>query len=47
MKEASETWGDDEQYYLRAAVKFATEFEGWGGFRYGAEDAEPQYPEFE
>ena len=32
MKEAAKTWGDDEQYYLKAAVKFAEEFDGWGGF---------------
>lgn len=47
MKVASETWGDDEQFYLRAAVRFAAEFEGWGGFRYGSEDAAPQYPEYQ
>jgi len=32
MKEAAETWGDPEQFYLKAAVKFADEFGGWGGF---------------
>ncbi len=32
MKEAAKTWGDDEQYYLKAAMKFAEEFDGWGGF---------------
>ncbi len=32
MKEAATTWGDDEQYFLKAAVKFAEEFSGWGGF---------------
>jgi hypothetical protein len=32
MKEISETWGDDSQYYEKAAVKFADEFEHWGGF---------------
>ncbi|KAK8212258.1 hypothetical protein HDK77DRAFT_382195 [Phyllosticta capitalensis] len=31
MKSAAETWGDEE-FYLKAAVKFATEFGGWGGF---------------
>ncbi|KAK7526913.1 uncharacterized protein IWZ02DRAFT_444902 [Phyllosticta citriasiana] len=31
MKSAAETWGEEE-FYLKAAVKFATEFGGWGGF---------------
>jgi hypothetical protein len=35
MHVASETWGDEDEYYLKAAVKFADEFEHWGGF--GAE----------
>ena len=38
MHEASKTWGDLNQYYLKAAVKMAEEFDGWGGF--GAGDAE-------
>jgi len=32
MREAANTWGDPEQYYLKAAIKFADEFDGWGGF---------------
>lgn len=32
MKNAAETWGDEKQFFLKAAVKFATEFDGWGGF---------------
>lgn len=32
MHEASRTWGDPNQYYLKAAVKMAEEFDGWGGF---------------
>lgn len=32
LKEAATTWGDEEGYYLKAAVKFAEEFIGWGGF---------------
>ncbi|KAK3113019.1 hypothetical protein LTR53_010108 [Teratosphaeriaceae sp. CCFEE 6253] len=32
MHEAGKTWGDANQFYLKAAVKFAEEFEGWGGF---------------
>ncbi|MCJ1313482.1 hypothetical protein MMC25_007160 [Agyrium rufum] len=33
MKIASDTWGDEDQFYLKAAVKFGAEFDGWGGFR--------------
>ena len=32
MKEAAQTWGDSEQYYLKAACRFGGEFDGWGGF---------------
>lgn len=32
MHEASRTWGDANQFYLKAAVKVAEEFDGWGGF---------------
>ena len=32
MKEAANTWGDGDEFYLKAAVKFAEEFDGWGGF---------------
>ncbi|KAL8693129.1 MAG: hypothetical protein Q9218_001981 [Villophora microphyllina] len=32
MKTAAETWGDEDEFYLKAAVKFAEEFDGWGGF---------------
>lgn len=32
MHEASKTWGDVNQFYLKAAVKMADEFDGWGGF---------------
>lgn len=38
MKEAAKVWGDDDQFYLKAAVKLVTEFDGWGGF--GGEDYE-------
>lgn len=34
MKEAAQTWGDEDSFYLKAAVKFASEFSGWGGFDY-------------
>ncbi|KJX93532.1 hypothetical protein TI39_contig4297g00012 [Zymoseptoria brevis] len=32
MHEASKTWGDVNQFYLKSAVKMAEEFHGWGGF---------------
>lgn len=32
MKEAAQTWGDSEQYYLKAACRLGEDFEGWGGF---------------
>ncbi|KAF7588849.1 hypothetical protein BBP40_005096 [Aspergillus hancockii] len=32
IKEAAATWGDPNSYYLKAAVKFGEEFNGWGGF---------------
>jgi hypothetical protein len=32
IKEAASTWGDKEESYLKAAVKFASEFNNWGGF---------------
>ncbi|SLM40715.1 Domain of unknown function DUF4243 [Lasallia pustulata] len=32
MKEAAQTWGDKDLFFLKAAVKFANEFGGWGGF---------------
>ena len=32
MKEAAQTWGDGDSFYLKAAVKFAQQFDGWGGF---------------
>jgi len=32
MREASMTWGDEEGFYLKAAVGFAEGFDHWGGF---------------
>jgi hypothetical protein len=32
MREASRTWGDEEGFYLKAAVGFAEGFDHWGGF---------------
>ncbi|KAJ1713255.1 hypothetical protein NYO67_4587 [Aspergillus flavus] len=32
LKEACNLWDDPDSYFLRAAVKFADEFDGWSGF---------------
>lgn len=32
MKEAAQTWGDKDLFQLKAAVRLAAEFDGWGGF---------------
>ena len=32
LSESARTWGDPDEFYLKAAVKFADEFDGWGGF---------------
>ena len=32
MEVAARTWGDESQFYLKAAVKFGEQFQGWGGF---------------
>ncbi|RAK96192.1 questin oxidase family protein [Aspergillus ibericus CBS 121593] len=32
FRECADTWGDAESFYLKAAVKFGEEFNGWGGF---------------
>ncbi|KAL8733984.1 MAG: hypothetical protein Q9166_001745 [cf. Caloplaca sp. 2 TL-2023] len=32
MKTAAQTWGDEDEFYKKAAVRFADEFDGWGGF---------------
>ncbi|KAK8197229.1 hypothetical protein HDK77DRAFT_10948 [Phyllosticta capitalensis] len=36
---AGQTWREDRRFYLAASVRFATEFDGWGGFgRVGGEE---------
>ncbi|KAK7554508.1 hypothetical protein IWX49DRAFT_101185 [Phyllosticta citricarpa] len=36
---AGQTWREDRRFYLASAVRFATEFDGWGGFgRVGGEE---------
>ncbi|KAI9779995.1 MAG: hypothetical protein M1816_003277 [Peltula sp. TS41687] len=39
MKEAARTWGDEHDWYLRAAVRYADEFESWTGFGPEGEEA--------
>jgi hypothetical protein len=31
LKEQSETWGDSDSFFLKAAVQFVTDFKGWRG----------------
>jgi hypothetical protein len=38
MKEAANTWGDKDDFYLKGAVRLGSEFNGWGGF--GASERE-------
>ena len=40
MKEAGKVWGDEDQFYLKAAVRFTREFEGW---YFGSEAEEPEH----
>jgi hypothetical protein len=40
----AETWGDNSGAFLNAAVKFAQEFEHWGGFGAEAEGVNMAYP---
>lgn len=44
---ASETWGDKKQFYMKAAVQVADEFERWGGFATSENDVGYAYPEYE
>lgn len=32
LREMATSWGDHDKFFLKAAVKFAEEFSGWGGF---------------
>lgn len=48
MKVAEETWeipGDEASYWLNAAVKFADDFTGWGGFGAEVDTERMGYPE--
>ena len=38
LKEAATTWGDNEKFYLKAAVRLADNFDHWGGFGLHSED---------
>ncbi|KAF4625414.1 hypothetical protein G7Y89_g12759 [Cudoniella acicularis] len=37
----SETYGEKNDFYLKAAIKFLTEFRGWEGFGFGVEGYDP------
>lgn len=39
LRDSAKLWKEDEEFFLKAAVKFAWEFDGWGGF-VGAEAGE-------
>ncbi|KAL9600876.1 MAG: hypothetical protein Q9219_002918 [cf. Caloplaca sp. 3 TL-2023] len=41
MGTGAQTWGDEDRFYLKAAVRFASEFDGWGGF--GSEETKVAY----
>lgn len=38
MREAARTWRDEDQFYLKAAVRFAEGWNGWGGFGVAGEE---------
>ena len=40
MKVGAETWGDNDSWFLKCAVRLASEFDGWGGF--GENDVEAE-----
>jgi hypothetical protein len=42
MKSAASVWGDADQFYEKAAVKFVREFEGWRGFGTSEDMAESE-----
>lgn len=42
MKVVAETWGDGHGFYLKAAVRFVVEFDGWGGFSAEEEEEREQ-----
>lgn len=41
MKEAAKTWGDKDSFQLKAAVRLAEEFDGWG---FGSEETQTMDP---
>ena len=47
LMDGAETWGNDEEemWFLKGAVRFADEFEAWGGFRTDGEEAEKKRKE--
>jgi hypothetical protein len=44
LKVCAETWGDENKHCIKAAIKFADEFEHWGGFGTEDEAAKLAYP---
>lgn len=37
LRDSAGLWKEDAEFYLKAAVKFVTEFEDWSGFAVGEE----------
>jgi hypothetical protein len=44
LKTCAETWGDENNNYVAAAVRFAHQFAGWGGFGAEEDAADMAYP---
>ncbi|KAH8722569.1 hypothetical protein GQ44DRAFT_729447 [Phaeosphaeriaceae sp. PMI808] len=44
LKVCAETWGDKKKLFTKAAIKFADEFGGWGGFGTEEDSARLAYP---
>ena len=40
MKAGAYTWGDKDEWFLKCAVRFSSEFDGWGGFGENSEEEE-------
>ncbi|KAH8732834.1 hypothetical protein GQ44DRAFT_601600 [Phaeosphaeriaceae sp. PMI808] len=44
LKVCAETWGDENKLFMKAAIRFVDEFEGWGGFGTEGDSARLAYP---
>lgn len=42
MREAARTWGDVQEYYLSAAIRFVDDFEGWTPVAHLSESTKPE-----